>query len=150
MKTIIIYDSMYGSTEKIAKAIAGAFPPGDVQVFRAGETDSIPQDTGLLVIGSPTQGGRQTKPLQDFMDKVLTSPTNNTKFAVFDTRLANKLVVIFGYAAQRIADALKKKGITLILPPERFIVKGAKGPLKEGELERAAAWGKELAKIVVG
>jgi DNA-binding CsgD family transcriptional regulator len=49
-----------------------------------------------------------------------------------------KLVGIFGYAAGKIAGSLKTKGGTLILSPEAFFVKGKEGPLKEGELERAA------------
>ena len=145
MKTVIIYDSMYGNTEKLAKAIAGAFPNGEVEIIRAGESNYVPEDTGLFIIGSPTQGGRPTKPVQDFMDKMSLTSNVNLKVAAFDTRLANKLVVIFGYAADKIANNFKKNGITLIIPPEGFIVKGAKGPLKEGELERAAGWGKELA-----
>ena len=37
------------------------------------------------------------------------------------------------------ARAKKKKG-ELALEPEGFIVTGTEGPLKEGELERAANW----------
>jgi len=62
----------------------------------------------------------------------------------FDTRLPTRLVGIFGYAAARIADSLKRNGGTLIAPPEGFFVKGKEGPLKEGELERAAGWAKEI------
>jgi len=139
---------MYGNTVKVANAIAGAFPASDVQVQRAVETSSIAQDTNLIIIGSPTQAGRQTKTLQDFLDKVSLSSNNIIKVAVFDTRLSTKLVGIFGYAADKIAGSLKKKGITLLVPPEGFIVKSAKGPLKEGELERATGWGKYLANKI--
>ncbi|MDJ1422499.1 MAG: hypothetical protein M5U10_11355 [Candidatus Methanoperedens sp.] len=41
-------------------------------------------------------------------------------------------------APGRIVDSLKGKGGHLIAPPEGFIVKGNEGPLKQGELERAA------------
>ena len=50
----------------------------------------------------------------------------------------------FGYAAKPIADRLQKKGGDLAVPPEGFIVLGAEGPLKEGELERAAEWGRRV------
>ncbi len=49
-----------------------------------------------------------------------------------------------GYAAPRIVEALKKKGGNLVVPPEGFLVKDREGPLKEGELERAATWAKGL------
>jgi hypothetical protein len=60
--------------------------------------------------------------------------------AVFDTRLRARWVKVFGYAADRIAEKVKLLGADLIAEPEGFIVKGKKGPLAEGELERAAAW----------
>jgi len=44
----------------------------------------------------------------------------------------------FGFAAVRIADELKDQGNTLISEPMGFIVIGQKGPLAEGELERAS------------
>jgi len=66
--------------------------------------------------------------------------------AAFDTRLTSKFVRIFGYAAVRIADSLKRNGGTLIASTEGFFVKGKEGPLKEGELERATRWAKEIAK----
>jgi flavodoxin len=54
------------------------------------------------------------------------------------------LVNLFGYAAKPIADRLEKKGGERIMPPEGFFVEGTEGPLKEGELERAADWAKQI------
>jgi flavodoxin I len=51
---------------------------------------------------------------------------------------------VFGYAAGRIARNLKGKGGTLVASPEGFFVTGTKGPLREGELERAAGWAKGI------
>jgi hypothetical protein len=51
-----------------------------------------------------------------------------------------------GYAAGRMAESLKKKGVSLVVPPEGFFVKDREGPLKEGELERAADWAKTIIK----
>jgi hypothetical protein len=49
-----------------------------------------------------------------------------------------------GYAARRIANRLKKCGGKLVVPPERFFVEGTEGPLKEGEVERAADWARRI------
>jgi hypothetical protein len=54
------------------------------------------------------------------------------------------LVKTGGYAAKRIADRLKRAGGNLIAPPEGFYVEDTQGPLKAGELERAAAWARSL------
>jgi flavodoxin len=146
MKALIVYDSVYGNTEKIARAIAAALTPsGEVKVLRAGEVNpSELASVDLLIVGSPTQGGRPTKAIQEFLNKLPESAVKGLNVAAFDTRFSTRLVGIFGYAAGKIAVSLKTKGGTLILPPEAFFVKGKEGPLKEGELERAAGWAERL------
>jgi len=144
MKALIVYDSFYGNTEKIAKAIGGAIT-GEVKVLRPSEVNpSDLESIDLLIVGSPTQGGRPTKAIQDFLDKVPESAIKGINVAAFDTRFSTKLAAIFGYAAGKIAGSLKTKGGTLVLSPKPFFVKGKEGPLKDGELERAAGWAKEI------
>jgi flavodoxin I len=145
MKALIVYDSVYGNTEKIARAIAEAITPsGEVKVLRAGEANpSELASIGLLIVGSPTHGGRPTPPIQDFLNKV-PKLSQGANVAAFDTRSTTKLARVFGYAAGRIARNLKRKGGILIASPEGFFVTGTKGPLKEGELERAAGWAKGI------
>ncbi len=143
MKVLVIYDSMYGNTEKIARAIGEAIT-GEVKVLRVTEMNlSELESIDLLIIGSPTQGGRPTAAIQDFLNK-LPETIKGMKVAAFDTRMSTRWVGIFGYAAGKIADNLKVKGGTLIASPEAFFVKGSKGPLKDGELERAANWTKGM------
>jgi len=55
------------------------------------------------------------------------------------------MVKLFGYAAEPIAKRLGRKGGELAVTPEGFLVEGTEGPLKEGELERAAAWAERIA-----
>jgi flavodoxin I len=146
MKTLVVYDSLYGNTEKIAQAIGDAVS-GEVKVVRAGEADvSALTELDLLFVGSPTHGGRPSPPMREFLDKVQSRTLQGIKVATFDTRHTSKLTVLFGYAAGRIAKSLKKKGGTLLLSPEGFFVEGTEGPLKEGELERAANWAREIVK----
>ena len=146
MKVLVVYDSAYGNTEKIARAIGGAIT-GDVKILRVGEVNPAELDSfDLLIIGSPTYGGRPTQPVQDFISKIPDSDIEGKSFAAFDTRVEAKFAKIFGYAAGIIADSLKKKDGNLVLPPEGFFVTGKEGPLKDGELERATNWAKELTK----
>ena len=146
MKALIVYDSVYGNTEKIARAVAEAISqPDEVKVLRAGEADpSELASTDLLVVGSPTHGGRPMPAVQEFLNKVTQPSLEGINVAAFDTRATSKFARVFGYAAGRIAGHLKRKGGVLIGSPEGFFVTGTKGPLKEGELERATAWVKEI------
>ena len=144
MKALIVYDSVYGNTEKIARAIAEAITPsGEAKVLGAGEADpSELESTDLLIVGSPTHGGRPTPAVQNLLNKVL--KLQGIDVAAFDTRSQAKLARVFGNAAGRIARNLEKKDGNLIASPEGFFVTGTKGPLKEGELERAADWAKGM------
>lgn len=148
MKTLIIFDSMYGNTEKIARAIGDAIT-GEVMVLRASE--SSPTDfksVDLFIVGSPTQGFRATKPVQAFIEGIPTGGLKGMNVAAFDTRMPEAeagrglrfIMKIGGYAAPSIAEALQKKGGKLVAPPEGFLVKDKEGPLVGGELERAGSW----------
>lgn len=146
MKVLIIYDSVFGNTEQIAQTIGNALGfQEDVEVLRVSNVKPE-QLTGLelLIVGSPTQGGRPTPAIQDFLNKVSEPAIRGINVVAFDTRLSMRLARIFGYATGRIADSLKRNGGTLIASPEGFFVKGKEGPLKEGELERAASWAKGI------
>jgi flavodoxin I len=148
MKALIVVDSVYGNTEKIAKAIAGGLSPViEVKVVRPSEV--TPADLGsinLLFVGSPVQAGKQTKAIQEFLNKIPADSLKNVRVAAFDTRVKAWIAKVFGYAAGRIAESLKEKGGTLAAQPEGFIVKGRQGPLEEGEVERATAWAKAVSE----
>jgi len=145
MKAMIVYDSVYGNTERIAEAIAGGMGRGTkAQRPSAVGADEL-QSVDLLVVGSPTFGGRPTKAIQGFMDSIPKAVAGKLIFAAFDTRLSMKFAKLFGYAAARIAAKLQENGSTLKSPLEGFIVRGRSGPLAEGELERATAWGRGLS-----
>ena len=157
MKALVIYDSVFGNTEQIAQAIGNALgSQAEVNILRVGNVK--PEHlTGLdvLIVGSPTRGFKPTKAITNFLKRIPKNGLNGINVAAFDTRIALSdidshilpvFVKIFGYAAGRIAKRLKRKGGILIASPEGFFVKGKEGPLKDGELERAASWMKLIIK----
>jgi flavodoxin I len=149
MKTLVVYDSVYGNTEIIARAIGNALP-GEVQVLRVGQVDASELATAdLLVIGSPTHGAMPTEAVQGLVGKIGSPTGEGAKAATFDTRLTWGFLERWGgFAAPKMADTLKGKGWTLAGEPGGFFVKGLKkGPLKRGETERAAAWAKGLVGV---
>jgi flavodoxin len=146
MKVLVVYDSVYGNTQKIAEAI-GSAAGSAAEVVRASQVD--PERLAavdLLVVGAPTQGGRPTKPVQDLIAGLPEAAVKGKKFASFDTRYSGRFVKVFGFAADRIAEVLSTKGGQIVSTPQAFFVSGKKGPLKEGELERAANWAKDLVR----
>jgi flavodoxin I len=142
VKTLVVYDSLYGNTEQVAEAI-GAAVAGESQVLRVAQAN--PSELGsfdLVIVGVPTQGGRATEAMQAFLARV--PALEGVRVAVFDTRLRARWVKVFGYAAGKIAERMKSLGAILVAEPEGFTVKGKKGPLADGELDRAIAWAKSL------
>ena len=144
MKAVVVYDSTHGNTAKIAQAIG---KPLGAQVLRVDEVN--PADLNgldLLVVGSPTHGGRFTERIKDLLEAA--PALDSVNVAAFDTRTASiwNRILRFGYAAPRIARRLEASGGNLVTPPEGFVVLGIQGPLKDGELERAAGWAMEVAR----
>lgn len=157
MKTLIVYDSVFGNTEKIANAIGDSLSSqGNLEVLKVTDTKLEQlQGINLLIVGSPTRAFKPTKAIVDFLIQIPSNALKEINVAAFDTRVnttdvnskvLNGFVKIFGYAAKPIADKLQKKGGNLIIPPEGFYVKDSEGPLKDGELERAAEWAKSAIK----
>ena len=149
MKALITYESVYGNTEKIAAVIAGVLKAShDVKVIRSTEVNLSDLDSlDLLIIGSPTQWNKPLPAVQNFPDR-MKSRLKGLKTVLFDTRLTSKLVGIFGYAANKMAGSLKKKGAQVLAMNGFYVGGGGIGPLKEGELERAAGWIKEILERI--
>jgi flavodoxin len=160
MNALVIYDSAFGNTAKIAQTIGDALgPAGEVAIRQvaAVEPEQL-AGVNLLVVGSPTQGFRPTAAMSAFLKRVAAEGLSGIQVAAFDTRLATSsirsslfraIIDMFGYAAQRIAKQLTRSGGRLVLPPEGFIVEGKEGPLMAGEQERAANWAKRLVAVPV-
>jgi len=145
MKTLVVYDSVYGNTEIVARAIADAIP-GEVQVLRVAHVKAGELETAdLLIIGSPTHGSLPSEAAQGLMARIGSPAREGARAATFDTRLTWGFLRRYGFAADRMAETLKDKGWALVGEPGGFFVRGLKkGPLKRGEVDRATAWAKGL------
>lgn len=154
MKTLVLFESFFGNTEKVARAIGSALGLTDADVVRVTELKPGQlEEAELLIVGSPTRAFQASPDTKAFLSKLASNSLKGKKVAAFDTRaeMTGKtpgflrfMVGLFGYAAEPIARKLVNKGGTQILVPAGFIVLESEGPLKEGELERAAAWVREI------
>lgn len=150
MTALVIYDSMYGNTERLARTIADT---RNAPAKRVGDvTSSDLEGLTLLVMGSPTQGGRPTKPIQQFLSTLSPDALRDVPVAAFDTRISaadsnfalRALMRVIGYAAPRIDSGLARRGGLSVTSPTGFIVEGREGPLRAGESERAKEWARRL------
>jgi len=145
-KAIVIYDSKFSNTEKIAKALSeGMKKEGiDVDCLRIDKVtlDKLPE-YDILAIGAPTQGFGISKPMKEFLKNLENVNLQDKKAFAFDTKLKSRFA---GSAAKGIEKQLKKLQMTIIRPYASAIVKGVEGPLEEGAEEKFTQIGSEIAK----
>jgi hypothetical protein len=174
MKAVVIYESMYGNTHKIANAIAEGFRErGEAVVVPVGAANAgLIESADLVVVGGPThahgmshaatrQGAADAaaKP-----DSELTLDANAdgvglrewfasvghllTSAAAFDTRFEMP-AAITGRASKGIARKLRHHGAVLIAEPQSFFVTKT-NHLELQEENKARSWGVRLASILQG
>lgn len=152
MKALVIYDSVSGNTRKIAEAIAATIEGCQATAIavEAAKPSDL-SDVKLIIIGSSSHGLRPSPLIMKFIESIPDKGLEGINVASFDTRIVKEnikklmqrlLAETSDFAARPIAEALRKKGGTLVLLPEPFFLEGEDGPLREGEAERAALWGK--------
>jgi len=152
MKALVIYDSVFGNTEKIARAVGEGIVAQVVKVDAL--QDGALAGVALLLVGSPTRAFRPTEGIQKFLRGLPKNALEGISVGGFDTRadvatvnnrVLTSMVKVFGYAAEPIASSLVKKGGHQVVAPAGFFIEESEGPLRAGELERAKEWGKQAA-----
>ena len=161
MKSVVVYESLWGNTAAVARAIAQGLGP-EARALSTAEADATAlEGAGLIVAGAPVLGFKlPTEKMRESVRRTpgkapappdLSHPAMRTwlealppgtgRAAAFDTQVRGP----FGSAAPEIAAALELAGYAPLAKPAAYTVKGKCGPLKDGELERARQWGAELA-----
>jgi flavodoxin len=145
MRSIVIYGSRSGNTERIATVIAETLrAAGTVRLLTADEAPAVLDErVDLVVVGGPTEGHKMTEPVTKFFDRLAPGAFAGALGAAFDTRIRLPRW-LSGSAAAGISRRLRRAGARLVAPEESFFV--TKQPaLEAGEVERAAAWAASLA-----
>ncbi len=146
MKAHIVFDSAYGNTKAIAEAIAQDLRP--IRAAAVSVTDFNPGNLSvgdLLIVGSPINGWRPTPKITELLGQLGNGKLEGIKAAAFDTRVR---FFIHGDAAKKMTKLLKEGGANIISAPAPFYVQGTEGPLRGGELEKAADWVRSLASAL--
>ena len=170
MRAIVVYESMFGSTHHIAEAIAdGLGRSVAVQTVPVAQAEL--DDVELVVVGGPTDAWSMSRPstrrgaplhASDPRNHLVLEPGADSgtgvrewlaslgqvhgKAAAFDTRISSPLILT-GRASKGIGRQLRRHGLTVVAPPESFLV-DKHSHLLEGEIDRARAWGVRLATQV--
>ncbi len=172
MRAVVVYESMYGNTHRVADAIgAGLGTACDVRVVPVAEASpAVLAGADLVVVGGPTHahgmarastrqaaveaGGNPASGLSvepgargPGLREWLTSLGGyRVKAAAFDTRLHGP-AALTGRASKGVAGLLRSHGFEMVAPPESFLV-SRRDQLDPDETTRARAWGATLAASI--
>jgi menaquinone-dependent protoporphyrinogen IX oxidase len=152
MKGIVVYDTSYGNTKKIAETLAETLKePGiEVDLFYVKDVKKLNgEDYDFLVLGSPTKFGTMSFTIKFFLGKVKSEEWENKSFVAFDTENPEnveqaRIQKKEWSAAEKIAEKLREKKMNQLLPVLKALVLGQKGPLVEGEIDRTKDYAREL------
>lgn len=162
MHAIVVYESHWGNTESVARAIAEGIGHDAVAMTTDEASPSAVRAADLIVAGAPViafglAGQRGVAAIESASEKAtrpadLSHPTLRSWLdtlpagvgcsAAFETRVRWSP---FG-ATGAIEHGLSVAGYRPIAKAGKFVVTGQTGPLRDGELERAREWGAELAR----
>ncbi len=154
MKGIIVYDTSYGNTQKVAETLAATLNDSGIEtdVFDIKKVKNLSGNQySFLALGSPTKFGTMSISVKFFLGKVKSEEWANKPFIAFDTenpenveksRAENKN----WSAAEKIAEKLRDKKMIQLLPVLKGLVQGMKGPLVDGEVEHTKEYAKQAAE----
>lgn len=157
----IVHESLFGNTRAVADAVADGLRDGgcEVVIDEAGPDTPARRPDLLLVLG-PTHALGMTRPatradaaqrgasgrtdagIREWLASLPARDPAATPFACADTRSGPRIP---GSAARAAHRRLRRRGYRPVAPPRSFWVAGTSGPLRDGELDRAREWGRELA-----
>jgi flavodoxin len=155
MRGLVVYDTEFGNTERIARAIGeGLASLGEVRVASAAEATLVPPPD-LLFVGGPTQRHRMSPALAALLESLPRRSLRGVRAAAFDTRY-RMARLLTGSAAADAGRRLERAGCQMIASPESFFIERDRPPdgekrrhhleqLEPGELERARQWAGDLA-----
>jgi len=149
MHVLIVYGSQFGTTERLAREMADAVSAlHQVEVVGTHAAEQVAgTDFDLLVVGAPTQFKGHRLLVRSFLKHLEEQGFAGCPAAAFDTRSHGDRGET-GSAAESIALLLSTAGCNLLVPAESFTVTGVRGPLDDGELQRARAWIDGLVRSV--
>ena len=162
MRALVVHESMFGNTRRVAEAVAAGLRSRlEVVLASADEAPSILDGYDLVAVGGPTHafGMSRASTRADAVERGATEPiglgirewvdvlAGTVPAAItFDTRVRRPRVP--GSAARAVGRALRHHGATLLAPPTTFWVDDVEGPLLPGEEDRARQWGVQVAEQV--
>jgi len=146
-KVLVVYDTKFGNTEKLAREIASGIEETGLAATKVINIDDVKdEDLGPfdgVLFGSPIHAFRATRGIKGAIKEASKKGLDGKLVGAFDTYQAPGHA---GKCAGQIEGELRKKskGATLFSKHLTALVDGYEGPLNAAEPAKARAFGKEF------
>ncbi|MFW9951630.1 MAG: flavodoxin domain-containing protein [Candidatus Thorarchaeota archaeon] len=143
---VIVYDSLFGNTKKIAMSLSRGLEAGGLPVdsFSINKFDVRKlMNYQVIGIGSPTHMRGVSKPMKLFLSKMKRLNLKNKKVFAFETKASFRFS---GSAAKKILRTIKMMKIEVFYPIITGFVVGKEGPLEGGTLTNVEEMGLNIAE----
>lgn len=149
---IIIYDTKYGNTQRVAELIAEGMGEIEgikpvVNNFKEVSNLNDLNNYDVILIGAPNHAGSPSKAITKFIDKLTKIHLQGKKFAGFDTYLGNDFEKAVKKLEKKITGNLSD--FSQISPGLSIKVQGMKGPIIEEEIPKCIEFGKKIANQII-
>lgn len=166
MSALVVYESMFGNTRKVAEAIARGLGDAVVLPVSKATADTV-AGADLLVVGGPTHMHTMSRPgSREMAVRMAAKPDSNLhpeplaagpglrewlaglgrveiEFAAFATR-GSAPAAFTGRAAKAFHRRLRRHGAHPLDTPHSFVI-DKNNAIPSSELSRAELWGNQLA-----
>lgn len=139
MKAIVLFDSLFGNTERIAKSLARGLQEVGVEAecvnITIASIDKVSR-YDLIALGAPTQFETASKPMKEFLERLKDLDLKSRYGFAFDTRLDD---IMAGSAAEYIEKKLAIYGLEILRPRSSATVVWQEERREGGEEPRTQA-----------
>lgn len=146
-KILVVYESKYGNTKRVAETIVKGMQCVDRIEIALNEVKKIDRKAitsyDAIVFGGPTHFGGPTRNIKKFIDKLSSAPLDGKQFAVFDTYFKTD----FEKATKKMEQMMHEKApaMKMTVPGLSIKVEEMKGPIAQGELSKCEEFGARIA-----
>jgi len=158
VKVLIVYDTKYGNTEKVAKLIGeGITSTGgnEVLVNKVKEVNLKKADSyDVILIGSPVHFGKHVGSIKKFINKLPKAQLKANGYAIFDTYMGDDSetteegVCSYTKMVDKMENHIHEKmpNLTKVSSGLSIKVEGMKGPIANEDLPKCKEFGIKLAQ----
>ncbi|MDD1772868.1 MAG: flavodoxin family protein [Methanomassiliicoccales archaeon] len=145
MKVLVMYDSVFGNTERLARIVADEIKGSGHEVECRDQSASGEEDfvgVRLWVLGSPTRWGRPRFRFTTLVKNAVKEAGKDHDFVAFDTKYEK----FHTGSADRLHDLLVRNGLRPLMPAQHFFMDGEE--LRPDQEERARELGRTIVSLL--